>query len=295
MVIFDSIKKFFKNLKSHVTSGVAFLLVVVFCVTTLTIQYFGREDAISPLTLVGAVIVPFQEGINEIGGFLFKSEEERINLNEAREKIEALQKENDELKRKNEELNALALENGELREILGAKERLTNYEMTEASVIGNDGVNSFRRFTVNKGSMDGIKVNMNVITSKGLVGIVTKTGLNYSIVTSIIEDGTNVSVMTKNGHENCIVTGDFSISGLSGLKLENALGNVDFSKDNTLITSYISDKYLPGLLVGYAEEVTDNADGLTKSGTVRTAVDFTKLHEVLIIKTMRDELREETK
>ena len=292
MVVLESIKNFFGKLKKHLNARIAFIAVAVLCVVSLMVQYFAREDSVSPLTIVGAVVVPFQEGINEIGGFLFKSEQDKLTLNEAKDKIAELQRENDDLRRKNDDLNTLALENEELRNLLGAKDRLKDYAMTEASVIGNDGVNAFRRFSINKGSMDGIKVNMNVITNGGLVGIVTHVGLNYSIVTSIIEDGVNVSVMTKNGHENCIVTGDFSLSGASKLRLENALNAVDFTEDSTLVTSFISDKFLPGLLVGYAEGLTENSDGLTKSGTVKTAVDFTHLHEVLVITTLRDELRE---
>lgn len=73
-MIFENIKNFFKKLKSHLTSTVALIVVVVLCAASLMFQYFSREDAVSPLTLVGAVIVPFQEGVNEIGRFLFTSE-----------------------------------------------------------------------------------------------------------------------------------------------------------------------------------------------------------------------------
>ena len=72
----------------------------------------------------------------------------------------------------------------------------------------------------------------------------------------------------------------------------NALADFDPSEDNTLVTSSISDRFLPGLLIGYAEDVKLNPDGLTKSGTILTAVNFTAIDEVLVITTMREELKE---
>ena len=98
-----------------------------------------------------------------------------------------------------------------------------------------------------------------------------------------------VPAMTKNGHLNLIVSGNMKNAGLSEMSFSNALLSIDFAEDSTLVTSFISDRYLPGLLIGYTESVTPNEDGLTQNGLVRTAVDFTNIHEVLIIKTLRDE------
>ena len=289
MALYERLKTIFLKIKSHLTSRVALIVVCVLCVASLLYNYWSREDSVKPAQIAGAVIIPFQEGLNEIGSFLFRSEEDRISLSEARQRIDDLEKANAQLKRENSDLNELALENERLRRLLDMKERLSGYEMTEASVIGNDGSNMFVRFTLNKGMMDGIQVNMNVINDRGLVGIITAVGPNYSICTAIIEDGTNVSAMTKNGHLNLIVSGDMSTRGLSEMRFQSALRSIDFSEDSTLVTSFSSDRYLPGLLIGYTENVTLKEEELTQRGLVRTAVDFTNIHEVLIIKTLREE------
>ncbi len=293
---FRNIGLFFKNhIFSRISSRTALFLVTGCCLVSLLCQYFQRPDAVSFLSIAGTVIVPFQEGINEIGDFLFQTDQEKKSLSEAQSENDRLKDENAELRNKLKDVGALAIENEELRALLFAKARLLpyEYETVEARIIGCDGVNCFNRFTVNKGSMDGIRLNMNVINQDGLVGIVTHVGLNYSVVTSIIEDGVNVSAMTGNGRENCIVSGDLSHSGSGLLVLENALASVDLSEDSTLLTSDISDRFLPGLLIGYARDVHTNDGALTQSGFVRTAVDFTKLHEVLIITTMKEERKEE--
>ena len=293
MSLFASIGEFIKKrILSHLTPKMALIAVVSVCVILLMLQYFRREDAVSPLSIAGVVVIPFQEGVNKVGSVLFKSEQDRLSLSEAKERISALEQENLELLKKLENMNQTALENTELRGLLKATEQFPEFEMEAALIIGNDGVNSFERFTINKGTADGIRTDMNVINKDGLIGIVTYTGLNYAVVTSIIEDGMNVSAMTRTGHDNCIVTGDLSHSGTGTLLLTNARSDVDRTKDGALVTSLISDRFLPGLLIGYAGDVTVNAGGLTKSGTVTTAVDFTRLSEVLVITTLREELKE---
>lgn len=292
MTFLENVKRFFKKAINRISARLMLAVVVILCAVSLLIQYFGRPDSISPLVVAGAVIVPFQEGVNELGGFLFKTEQERLNLSRAEERIRELEEENERLSIENERLKAFSSENRELRELLDMKESLGSYDMVGATVIGSDGTNVFRRFTINKGTIDGIGIDMNVITGDGLVGIVTEAGPNYAIVTSIIEDGMSVGAMTKNGHENCIVTGDFSLSAVNRLRLENALSGVDLSLDSVLVTSLISDKYLPGIVIGYPIGVSENDDHLTQSGYVRTAVDFTGLKDVLVIKTLRKELGE---
>ena len=49
------------------------------------------------------------------------------------------------------------------------------------------------------------------------------------------------------------------------------------------MTSNISDKYLPGILIGYISSINKDANNLTKSGYITPAVDFEHLEEVLVI------------
>ena len=296
MSFFTSIKNLFqKHVFQHISAKLVLWIVTGLCVVSLLYQYFARPDAVSPLSIVGAVVIPFQEGANKVGGALFKNEQDRLTLNEARDEVARLEKEKEALEIEVSQLKSLAVDNEELRALLKARERYGDYEMIEATVIGNDGINCFERFTINRGTQDGVRVNMNVINQDGLIGIVSKVGLNYAVVTSIIEDGMNVSAMTRNGHENCIVSGDLSQSGKDTLLFSNMLSDVDLTADSSLVTSNISDRFLPELLIGYVAENELNAGGLTRSGTLKTAVDFTRIREVLVITTTVETPKEEEK
>ena len=57
----------------------------------------------------------------------------------------------------------------------------------------------------------------------------------------------------------------------------------DVKEGDAVVTSYISDRYLPGLLIGYVKTVEKDYTNLTYSGTITPAVDFQHLRTVLVI------------
>lgn len=236
-------------------------------------------------TVAGYVFVPMQRGINTVGGWITEKTDNLKSLSEVMAENEELKKQVDEL---TSELNTVNLEQYELenlRELLELDQKYPSYEKVAANVIGKNSTNWFSYFTIDKGSDDGIEVDMNVIAGSGLVGIVTDVGPNYAKVTSIINDTTKVSGMVTTTSDNLIVSG--SLQNMN----ENMV--IDFSNLNDsdnevavgdpVVTSYISDQYQQGILIGYISSLTTDSNNLTKSGTITPAVDFEHIEEVLVI------------
>ena len=71
-------------------------------------------------------------------------------------------------------------------------------------------------------------------------------------------------------------------------QMENNDSEVEVGEQ--IVTSYISDKYLQGLLIGYISEVNIDANNLTRSGYITPVVDFKNLQEVLVITTTKGEI-----
>ena len=150
-----------------------------------------------------------------------------------------------------------------------------SYEKVGARVIYKDAGNWFSTFIIDKGYKDGIAPDMNVICGNGLVGRISVVGPNWSRITSIISDNSNVSATILKSQDNIIVMGNLEMIKdgaipFSQLKDEDNKVNVG----DKIVTSSISDKYLPGILIGYVSSVTDDPNNLTKSGTLLPAVDF---------------------
>ena len=57
-----------------------------------------------------------------------------------------------------------------------------------------------------------------------------------------------------------------------------------------VVTSHVSSRFLQGLFIGYISEIEVDSNNLTRSGYITPAVDFTKLQEVLVITTTKQEL-----
>ncbi len=273
-----------------------YILLILTCVCVLAMLLsFTLNISGGPLnSAAGYVFIPMQRGINAVGGWISEKSDSLKQLND-------VMKENEELKRKVDELttelNTLTLEQYELenlRDLFELDQKYPSYEKIAANVIGKVSGNWFSNFTIDKGSNDGIEVDMNVIAGSGLVGIVTDVGPNYSTISSIINDTNKVSGMVTTTSDNLVVSGSLQsmsermvieFSDLNDSDGEVAVGD-------PVVTSYISDKYQQGILIGYISSIEMDSNNLTKSGTITPAVDFEHIQEVLVIRNKKQQTKE---
>ena len=269
--------------KHQIPTKYILLSMTALCILAMYVS-FSLNLGGGPLnSIAGAIFEPMQKGINYAGTWLSDKADNLKNLNDVMEENEQLKEQVEEL---TNELNTIKLEQYELdnlRELLALDQQYSDYKKTGANVIGKDPGNWFSVFTIDKGSKDGIEVDMNVIAGGGLVGIVTEVGKNYSIIKTIIEDNNSVSGMLIDTNETCIVEGDIEQSDSGFVKLTHFKSDITVRDGDKVVTSNISDKYLQGILIGYAKDVTPDSNNLTQSGYLVPAVDFNNLQEVLII------------
>lgn len=241
-------------------------------------------------TVAGYIFVPMQQGINQTGSWIWDKTNEFKTMKE-------VMRENEELKNKVDELTILLtttkLEQYELdnyRELYELDQKYPDYEKIAASVVAKDGSNWFSTFTINRGSNHGIAVGMNVIAGSGLVGIITDVGPNYSKVRSIIDDTSNVSAMVASTGDNFNVSGNLKTMNESMVITFSELKDSDnqVKVGDPVVTSYVSDLYQQGILIGYISSIGDSPNNLTKMGTITPVVDFEHLEDVLVITKMKD-------
>lgn len=245
-------------------------------------------------TLANYTIVPMQKGINSIGLWMSDLTQNMETLKEVREKNKDLQAQIDELTMKNNLLQQERHELERLRELYELDMKYGDYKKVGARVTAKDSGNWFHSFVIDKGSKDGIEKDMNVIAGTGLVGIVTEVGPNWARVRSIIDDTSNVSAMISSTSDHCIVNGDLTLLQEGKIRFEQLPNNgTAIKKGEQVVTSHISSKYLPGILIGYVSDVALDANDLTRSGCIVPAVDFQHLQEVLIITSTKAGILEE--
>lgn len=271
------------------------LLILTILCTLLMLITFGTDVFNRPLnSAVGYVVVPFQQGIGKVGEWLSKRSDELIQIRKLldenaalREQVAALTEENTLLQQDKYELN-------NLRDLMDLNEQYGEYNKVGARIISRDSGNWYSSFLIDKGSNDGFAVNMNVIAGGGLVGRITSVGHNWARVTSIISDNSNVSGMTLSTEDNLIVSGDLKLMADNCIGFSQLVDSKNLvAEGDKVVTSNISDIYLPNILIGYISSLDKDANNLTKSGLITPAVDFEHLGEVLVITDRKQTVTEE--
>ena len=229
------------------------------CVISMGYYYIKKENIVSVGQVAGAITVPVQKGVNKLGSIFFNFDQERLSKEEAMAKIESLEDENKELKEQMVSYDQKIQEYQDMRALLELKSEYADYDTVGATVIFSDMTgNWFSTFTIDKGTDDGLEVGMNVLSGGGLVGYI------------------------------CVVTGDLPYMKEHGLlKLQYMDTDFNISRDNVIVTSNISDRYLPGLVIGYAQDVTVDENGLAASGYLKPAADFKHIRNVLVVTTQK--------
>lgn len=264
------------------------IALTILCVLLIGITSL-RDGIMDPLrTGVGYFLIPIQNGVNRVGTGIYNELTDLNRLKSALDENDQLKTQIAQLTEDNNRLQAQQSELARLRELYALDQEYMQYEKIGARIIARDSAKWFQVFRINKGSADGVEVDMNVVADGGLVGIVTDVGANYATVRSIIDDSSRVSAMPVDSEHNCIVAGDLTLYESGRLRI------TDFSKDGAvkdgdqIVTSNISSKFLPGILIGYAADVTMDSEHLTQSGYLIPVVDFDNLQEVLIITQLKD-------
>lgn len=240
--------------------------------------------------IAGYTFQPFKEGLTEVSTYIGTRAENMRQVRDVLSENSALRAQIAELSQENDQLVEDRFELMELRDLFELNEEYKGYDKIGARIIGKDPGNWYSVFVIDKGKNDGIKEGMNVIAGAGLVGIVTKTGDTWAQVRSIIDDDSNVSGRMLNTSDNLIVYGSLE-------SMEN--GTIEFGQlsdpddevnvGDKIVTSNISDRYLPGIAIGFISSIKKDPNNLTKSGTLTPSVDFEHIDVVLVITQMKEE------
>ena len=129
---------------------------------------------------------------------------------------------------------------------------------------------------------------MNVMAGDGLVGIIIEVNKSYSRVRSIIDDSSNVAGTFLKTSDRCMVSGNLELINSGLIEITGINGSADIKDGYAVVTSQISNKFLPGILIGYAKDLKKDSSNITQTGYLTPAVDFSKLDMVLVITQLKD-------
>lgn len=263
-------------------------ILTILCVALIAITFNTSVFNGSVNTFAGTIVVPFQKGITTVGVWMKGTADNLAS-------IRALQMENEELRNQveqltidNTNLEQDKYELTKLRELYELDAQYSDYKKIGARIIAKDAGNWYHSFVIDKGSDEGIEVDMNVIADGGLVGRITDVGPDWAKVQTIIADNSSVSGTVLSASENLITTGDLELYNEGQISFSKLVDEADkVNVGDKVVTSNISDKYLPGILIGYISTIEEDSNNLTKSGRITPVVHFEYMNEVLVIMKLK--------
>ena len=174
----------------------------------------------------------------------------------------------------------------ELKEVLDLKTTLTEYTPINATILSRNKNYWFNQIMLDKGSKDGIKKDMAVITKHGLVGKISRVYSHSSEIKLITCDDVNfkvsVAIQTNSGDSYAILNGYDAKRELVTVTGVDKMSDV--KKGDTITTSGLGGMFPSGIYIGVVEEVKDDKYDLSKTLYIKTSQDFNNIHYVTVLK-----------
>lgn len=206
-------------------------------------------------------------------------------LEQLEEQNKALTVANKELSATNQTLRGLEAENNRLRNALGYKERAV-FKLVPARIIARDASTWYSSVTIDRGSAEGLKEDMPVLTEEGLVGKTNVVSEHSATVILIADENCRVAANVENSREQGIVKGErTSTNTLPQITLNFLSKTANLKPGQKVITSGVGGVFPAGVLVGAVREFRMRE--LDGQATIVPAVDLTTLEDVFVVVSNR--------
>lgn len=196
-----------------------------------------------------------------------------------------LASENERLRYDNAQLRLAAIaaeeaisENERLRGMLEFSEK-SGFDLVAAEVLARQPMPGVNSILIDKGSHDGIRDEMAVITDHGLVGKIVQVGDQSSVVQVLVDRNLGAAVILSKSRANGVTYWE----GGYKLFLENIPSTAKVRLGEKVITSGMDGIFPAGIAVGEVTQVEKIENSLFLHVEIEPAVDFTRLEEVFLV------------
>ena len=272
-------RRFFKSKTFKVIAVILVVLLIG------TIYAAVSRNGASPFSsATGAIFEPLQRASSYVGQGFKKIGSKFRSVSSYEQQIIKLQEQVDDYRSQLVDYEQTKQKLKLYEDFLEVKEKHADFKVEPASLIGRDAANAFYSIVLNKGSKDGIAKNDPVICGNGqLVGVVSKVGSTYCVVSTIFDPSVKISAYEVRTRETGFSTTSAELTRdrlcrLSGLDRKTAIAT-----GGIVCTSGVGGIYPRDLVVGTVKEVKNDSHDISSYATIVPGFDITKLEDVLII------------
>jgi rod shape-determining protein MreC len=197
---------------------------------------------------------------------------------------EELRRENDALRQQVRALGETGDENLRLHQLLGLKEH-TAFHTVTARVIGRDASNWWESIQIDRGSNDGLHMNMAVFSADGLIGKIVFVTKGESRVLLLTDPNCKVSALLQNTREPGIAAGvKRSLRFSPHCVMTYVNRDTKIKAGEPVVSSGFGGVFPKGILIGTVTGAQLNKQtGMYQDVEIKPAADFRRLEEVMVI------------
>ena len=267
----------YKNKKGEII-GIIVTIIILILLVILTNTENSNLSYVE--NVANKLVNPLQNGLTYVKNKIHGNSSFFTNINELKTENDELKTKNNQLEETLRELETIKAENQTLKEYLDLTKKYTDYK-TAADVISRDISNYSKTIVINAGTKSGIKENMTVIASEGLVGYVISATDTTSKVQTIIDSSSNTSSILSSSRDSVVCKGQ--LEEHNNLKAVYIPTDATVAQGDSVETSGLGGIYPKGIYIGKISKVVNTNNLNDRYAMVETAVNFNKLETVLVI------------
>jgi rod shape-determining protein MreC len=262
--------------KNQILLTCAFCVFLSLYILTAAARGHLKQDPVGPILLW--LMRPIQIGAEAASVWIKDIEQMYATMGGFRTENQRLRRRIQELEVEKNSLLEAGATNRRLQQLLDFRARLPAGSVT-ASIIGNSASSWFQTCLLDKGSADGVKKGMAVVTPLGIVGQVVSETAHTAKVLLITDPNSGVDALVQRTRVRGIVSG--SLENVTIMKYVKR--SEDIQEGDRLITSGVDGVFPKGLMVGTATKVRKQNLGLFQYVEVAPAVSSSRTEEVLVV------------
>ena len=262
--------------KNQILLSSCFCLLLSLYILTAAARGQLKNDPIGPVLLW--MMRPLQMGAQATAGWFKQIQQSYATITGYRSENERLRKRVQALEVERNRLLEAEATNRRLQQLLELRSHLPPGSVT-AAVIANSASGWFQSCVLDKGSADGVRKGMAVVTPLGVVGQVISVTARGAKVLLLADPNSGVDVLVQRTRTRGIVSGSLE----NGPILKYVKRSEDVEEGDRLITSGLDGIFPKGLMVGTVTRVRKQTLGLFQHIEVAPAVDSSRSEEVLVV------------
>ena len=265
------------------STRVRVVLILALLVTVGLVVASSLTGMSVPSMVVQGALKPIRAGANALANQAEEIYDYIFQYEALKAENEALREEIAQMREESNQADFIARENDRLRDLLELKKTKEDFELVDSYIISRSSTDWNSAFTLDKGSSAGIEVGMVAITANSeVVGLVTETGYNYSVVKTVLDSSLEISATIASNGYSGMVQGGYS-TGAEGLLRMNYLPSSAVIRNHDQVVTSGSTVYPRNLILGYVIDAGLSDTGVAKYAILDPAADIDNLEQVFVL------------